>query len=46
MGSNCVGYANRRYFMLAVFYMWLALLYSNLLNIDFVWELYHSLQLR
>uniref|UniRef100_H2Y8J1 Palmitoyltransferase n=1 Tax=Ciona savignyi TaxID=51511 RepID=H2Y8J1_CIOSA len=42
IGSNCVGYRTRRYFHLMAFYMWFALLYANLLNMDFVWELFHS----
>nr|XP_002125220.2 probable palmitoyltransferase ZDHHC24 [Ciona intestinalis] len=42
IGSNCVGYRTRRYFLLMAFYMWFALLYANLLNMDFVWELFHS----
>lgn len=29
--------------MLMNLYFWIALLYSNLLHMDFVWELYHSL---
>ncbi|CAK8673856.1 unnamed protein product [Clavelina lepadiformis] len=42
VGINCVGYKTRRYFMQMNFYMWFALFYANILNADFVWELYHN----
>lgn len=42
ISSNCLGYKTRRYFLLMNFYFWIALLYANVLNIDFAWEVYHN----
>nr|XP_039269388.1 probable palmitoyltransferase ZDHHC24 [Styela clava] len=42
--SHCVGHATMRYFLSMLMNMWVALLYSNILNFDFVWEVFHVLQ--
>nr|CAB3267902.1 probable palmitoyltransferase ZDHHC24 [Phallusia mammillata] len=43
IGANCVGYKTRRYFLHMNIYLWIALLYANILNMDFVFELYHTI---
>jgi len=42
ISSNCLGHTTRRYFLLMNFYFWVALLYANILNMDFAWEIYHA----
>lgn len=42
--SHCVGHATLRYFLSMLWNMWIALLYANLLHIEFVWEVFHSFQ--
>lgn len=42
--SYCVGYATMRYYMSMLMNMWIALIYSNFLHFEFVFDVYHSLQ--
>ena len=35
--GNCIGYNNHRYFMLMLLYVWVASVYSNIMNFNYVW---------
>lgn len=43
--SNCLGYKTRRYFLLMNIYFWVALLYANIMNMDWAYEVYHNFTL-
>lgn len=38
--GNCVGYRNHRFYIMLVFYMCAAAIYSNVLNIDYIYHLF------
>lgn len=35
--GNCIGYNNHRYYMLLLLYTWVASIYSNVMNFNYIW---------
>ena len=44
--GNCVGFHNQRFYIHLIFYIWLAAVYANIMNIDFVYHTFGGYSLK
>lgn len=42
----CIGHTNQRYFIVMLLYIWVAALYANIMNIDFVYHIFGEFSLK
>lgn len=42
----CIGHTNQRYFIVMIMYLWIAALYANIMNIDFIYHTFGEFSLK
>lgn len=42
----CIGHTNQRYFLVMLLYIWMAALYANVMNVDFVYHIFGEFSLK